>query len=395
MKDIVKLISKIKKVVVLNEFAEQDRRERGEYFNIFNVLGLTTNETRLHSALLAELLNPKGSHGMRDKFLELFIKELYPDFASKDAKVCIEHYAGCINEDYTEGGRIDILIKSADEQQAIIIENKIYASDQCNQLLRYANYASKTFSKHKILYLTLEGVASESSLGKEKIEYHPISYKTNILQWLYACHKEVANKPLVRETIAQYITLIKQLTNQIMEDKERNEIVEIATKDVDSLKSALKIGECYGDIRRKMLDSIIQVNIPIVIEKLSQLYPYEIIVEKENWTNGWPEWGFFNVKISSHNKQITILYETDDHLSESLYYGIDKDRTEGINEECWTIFEELNEWWPFGWNMCKYKKWKDTDDFIQAIEHFHEEVEEELCMILNYIKEHDIFSEQE
>jgi hypothetical protein len=48
----------------------------GENFNVFKVLGLTTNEVRTHSAFIAELLNPKGSHGQKDVFLKLFLEVL-------------------------------------------------------------------------------------------------------------------------------------------------------------------------------------------------------------------------------------------------------------------------------------------------------------------------------
>jgi len=40
-------------------------RITGENFNVFNVLKLSTSEVRTHSALLAELLNPEGSHGQK------------------------------------------------------------------------------------------------------------------------------------------------------------------------------------------------------------------------------------------------------------------------------------------------------------------------------------------
>lgn len=45
----------------------------GEEFNIFRILKLESSEVRMHSAFLAELLNPKGSHGQKDTFLKLFI----------------------------------------------------------------------------------------------------------------------------------------------------------------------------------------------------------------------------------------------------------------------------------------------------------------------------------
>ena len=45
----------------------------GEKFNIFSVLNLTSNEVRTHSAFIGELLNIKGSHGLKDIPLQLFI----------------------------------------------------------------------------------------------------------------------------------------------------------------------------------------------------------------------------------------------------------------------------------------------------------------------------------
>ncbi len=48
----------------------------GEYFNIFQVLGMETSEVGTHSQLLAELLNPKGSHGLSEVFLRLWLEQL-------------------------------------------------------------------------------------------------------------------------------------------------------------------------------------------------------------------------------------------------------------------------------------------------------------------------------
>ena len=39
-------------------------KRRGEDFNVFNVLGLWSEEVRLHSAMLAELLNLKEATGV-------------------------------------------------------------------------------------------------------------------------------------------------------------------------------------------------------------------------------------------------------------------------------------------------------------------------------------------
>lgn len=109
----------------------------GENFNVFNILGLTTNEVRTHSAFIAELLNPNGSHGKKDTFLSLFLQQMeIKDFYSEDARVVVEKHVGFISSDTTEGGNIDIIAIDKDNR-AVIIENKIYAPDQPSQLLRF------------------------------------------------------------------------------------------------------------------------------------------------------------------------------------------------------------------------------------------------------------------
>ncbi|MBX0332941.1 PD-(D/E)XK nuclease family protein [Pontibacter sp. HSC-14F20] len=50
--------------------------EKQEGFNIFSVLRSHSDEVRVHSRFIAELLNPKGSHGQGTLFLNLFLNEL-------------------------------------------------------------------------------------------------------------------------------------------------------------------------------------------------------------------------------------------------------------------------------------------------------------------------------
>ncbi|MDB5016397.1 MAG: hypothetical protein JWQ84_1229, partial [Mucilaginibacter sp.] len=108
----------------------------GENFNVFRILKLESSEVRMHSAFIAELLKPNGSHGQKDIFLKLFVNA----FCFKDnlidlqsCKVKVEESIGTISDDRTQGGRIDIVITDK-HYRKIIIENKIYAGDQDNQL---------------------------------------------------------------------------------------------------------------------------------------------------------------------------------------------------------------------------------------------------------------------
>ena len=129
------LLDSVKKVI---DNYEEKSIKSGEKFNVFSILKLENNEVRTHSALLGELLNPKGSHGMKTTFLELFLKEIFENescLIPESTSIGIEEHIGKINSDYTEGGRIDVILKDK-RNNVILIENKIYAGEQKNQLIR-------------------------------------------------------------------------------------------------------------------------------------------------------------------------------------------------------------------------------------------------------------------
>ena len=200
----------------------------GENFNIFNILNLNNKEL-IHSAFIGNLLNVQGNHGQKDLFLKLFIAEIKDLFFENDQKILllnnfetlnsyvkIEEYLGLVNYESEEGGRADIVIKNNKHQ--LVIENKIYALDQPSQLIRYKKY----YSNSPILYLTLNGDIPSNNSQKDLIngnDFICISYKNNIINWIEKCIKEMANKPIIRETLNQYLTLIKQLTNQTTNNK--------------------------------------------------------------------------------------------------------------------------------------------------------------------------------
>ena len=52
------------------------RKQSGEDFNIFSVMSMESDEVFTHSALLAELLNPSGSHGLGSAPLKLFVHRI-------------------------------------------------------------------------------------------------------------------------------------------------------------------------------------------------------------------------------------------------------------------------------------------------------------------------------
>lgn len=63
----------IGKVCLVEQERMKQKQRNGDYFNVFNTLGLWSDEVRLHSAFLAELLNPNGSHGLKNALLKEFL----------------------------------------------------------------------------------------------------------------------------------------------------------------------------------------------------------------------------------------------------------------------------------------------------------------------------------
>lgn len=153
----------------------------GGRFNMFRMCGVNHYENT-HSAIIAEFLNASGSHGLKAKLLECFVENLGEHFT-------MEHFnyakSRVRTEHSTEEGRIDILLED-NQNRAIIIENKIYAIDQPEQLKRYNRYARVYKNGYRILYLTLNGDnASEQSA--KGVSYLSISYSETIINWLEKC----------------------------------------------------------------------------------------------------------------------------------------------------------------------------------------------------------------
>lgn len=254
MEDLLKQVCRIS-----GKYNEQEHAS-GEYYNIFQVIDMPSNETAVHSAFIADLLNPRGRHRMGDKFLSLFLgMPVFKgfDFQTSGAFVFREKYIGEVTED--NGGRIDILVRESFSNKSIIIENKIYASDQNNQIRRYYNYAINQKSDFKLIYLSLFGDVhdEDKTTGNDKHteklilgdDYFTLSYEKDILQWLEKCRNEVSDKSMIREAINHYINLIKHLTNQTINSGMKKELEQLILgnpeyiRNISAIRKAIELSE--------------------------------------------------------------------------------------------------------------------------------------------------------
>ena len=338
MNDIINILNQVR--IVSRKIKEQrkEKFERGENYNIFYDLGFMSDEVHLHSMFLANLLNPKGSHGQRRKFLEAFLKMLQKSFSAisadrlvldtANASVEVEKYIG--RQTDSEGGRIDIYL--TDGKHSIIIENKIYAVDQHHQMLRYWNYGmsqkvNDTEKSFVLIYLTLDGCSpSKDSLGQDLKENDIVclSYKNDIRGWLDRCVELASRTPLVRETINQYISTIDILTNNVMEDNK--ELLDILSKE-ENLDAIYDIANNKNIVVNRIINEVF-------IPKLRDLAESKGLTMGDNCTENWMEesWAgasFYNPKW----KYLKLAFEFEHKGLDFLIFGFHAKDEDGVKRE--------------------------------------------------------------
>ena len=242
---------------------EKHEAGRRKPFNVFSVLRSPSDEVNLHSRFIHALLDYRKSPEAQRENLNDFLQHVVEkEFEEKDAKV------------ERERDNIDILISSADSKQAIVIENKIWAGDQPEQLQRYyRKLRDRGYSNIHLLYLTPHGnEPSEDSPGDH--DYETISYKDDLPPWLERCQKRAGDEPELRVSVAQYRQLVRKLTGTDLTEAYMSELKEL-------LKQGNNLALAH-DLREAMLEVHIDL-----LKKLWKAIEFELNKEIQ----GLPEKG--------------------------------------------------------------------------------------------------------
>ena len=214
----------------IKQFKKEQEKQKQRGLNNYNILTTVLkehDEVRLHSRMIASFLDPSGEHYQSTLFLDKFLEILNVSNFKIDSKNCSV---------YREYKNIDIYI--TDGHKHIILENKVYATDQPKQIKRYIEEITKKENKNLklndvlVIYLSLDRIEpSSDSLNDLSIEngiikeetkeislFKSIHYKNEILDWLEKCKYEVQNITNLNEVFRQYIDVVKMINNQY-EDK--------------------------------------------------------------------------------------------------------------------------------------------------------------------------------
>lgn len=244
-------------------------------------------------------------------FLQLFIDRLNEQlhlnvsFTYDNTKVECEKYIGSKTE--TFGGRLDNYL--TDGTCHVIIENKIYATDQENQLLRYHNFLRR-YPKNKtlLLYLSLDGEVHDmdKTTGGEEITFYTISYADFILNWLTYCRHKAIDKPLIREGIAHYLNLIKILTHQM--DNEKNDLITL-----------IKSNPKYINYISQYKDAIQEVEIGLQTDFWNQL---ETAIESKGYTVIKKSFAYYKYALDKNKNYIRKYYENNNSKYQFLEFEL-------------------------------------------------------------------------
>lgn len=338
---------------LLNEVADLSQKNdkkldaTGARFNVFRLCGVNHYENQ-HSTILAEFLNPKGTHGLKEKLLANFVKMLheivsesdnklnkfFKDFSAKNARVYTELSFDNVEEEGRKG-RLDIIIES--NKQAVVIENKIRAGDQIEQLIKYNAFAIEKYGKenYQIIYLTLDGKDASSQSG-EGVDYLKVSYEQHIIAWLEECVKIAEDRPMVRETINQYINHIKLLTNQNLDMEFEKNVLEIMLEE-NNVDAVFHIAHTFNAFKESIIEKF--------FKELAKEKELDVIEAKS--LSAIDGGVFINSKENSLER--SIRFEFTSTGFKKLAYGFKRNEPseEAIGFEKFLVEKssEPNDWW--------------------------------------------------
>jgi hypothetical protein len=323
-----------------------DKFKDRETFNAFKTIGFI-NQERMHSNFIAEMLNPRGKHGMHNKFLELFLKQVpikNECFDTANAAVVVEQRA--------DSRWMDIFISNG-KKEIIVIENKIYAGDQNRQLEDYYNFCRKKNNQVEMIYLTPVGKKPTSKSVGPVLQMEDIiciSYEKHILAWIHACLELSALpgfSPRLKCTLEMYSELLYTLINK---NKIMNAIFEELKKNKDYLKLAFDIKSSmegrnflleFPEIKSLLKNVLLNFDEEIIFES----YPaknndvdFQFIEGGEWWSLRFEDNEVYFTNDNDENRIEKPLFDTPDY-NNSLLQALLMEDIDKIND---ILYRELS-----------------------------------------------------
>ena len=194
-------------------------RWRGEV-DVFDVFRLHGDE-QFHSNLLAWLLDPRGSHGLGDLFLQRFLAGSGAARAIRAAhrpSTVVRREKSL--EFHGEYGRLDIWMLNVDANFVCAIENKVWAPESGDQLAWYRKVLARDHPGQRVhrVFLTPRGVPPDDP--EEREHWMTMSYAgiLRLVEETTAAAGDAANGDVLALLRQYAITLRRNIVPEVSND---------------------------------------------------------------------------------------------------------------------------------------------------------------------------------
>ena len=399
----------------------------------FNVLDYVKRDELGLSRIIADLLNPKASHGQETLFLRTLLGSLnktlhWPALDMRDISVVVEQVI-------TAERRIDVYVQigGGDAAHCLAIENKPYSGDQENQIKDYLEYLKEKYGERFLLiYLSPKGKGpSERSIHKkeldqwkgrfaimpyyrgqeEKDKFTAFRLPHSLAEWLGECRKncEVDRLRWFLRDAEEFCQ--RKFGGQAMTTNSEKKAVRdflLGPGDPKNLKSALAVYDSWPDVEADVCKRFLKqvcCRIEGEVKENEKLkgftsdivvkWHYEGQKKYSKWIDlYWNCWGPDEVESSISTRCPTIRLATDEKGPNGWWIGVrslipvgemasgDKKRRQSLIAQLKTAFgrgESDDDWWPW---------WEGVDDKFQnwnsLVPDLHQECEKQGCEITRY-----------
>jgi hypothetical protein len=333
-------------------------------FSVFNYI--QPDECGL-SAILRDLLDPRGSHGQGDLFLRGFLDHFWKEDTRPRGEV--EDAKTEVRTTRIEQGfrKMDVWVKFQDG--VMVIENKAWARDKKHQVRDYLKDMAP-WPKARLFYLTPDGTPpSEESIDPpsreeaEKVGRLCLLSYSRLPEWLSDCQGDCQSER-VRVFIDDFIAYLRRTFEGVRDMTDEEAIVNAAIANGDGVEAALAVAAAKDAIKDKLLDRLRQQMEMAFRESRPGKARWKLTQD----TQLREQFAGFSVEHTPSSRYALYLqFQASD--CNDLMYGVTKNHSKhvpNLAKVAACLNERLghgittNEWWP--WQRAledPYRHWRD------------------------------------
>lgn len=312
------LVSKVREMIASQGLSGRaSRAQEAPAFDVFRFMRVRENDL---SVILADLLDPRGTHGQGALFLDNFLARLETAHWKRSSAPCHVRLEHATNE----RRRIDITLTFP--HGVIGVENKPWAVDQEAQLGHYADFLSHRGRQDDwnwlLVFLCNRPPAEYSLSAGERLrlgssgQFVHFSFQDAVL-WLTNC-REKCQSSKVRYFLDDLVRFIQTAINGEMVITDRSEVVQ-TLMEPENIEAAFVIAQTLDATKRALLEDFRGK-----LESAANALGYSVEWRFTHWIRGA---GFY-LRQSAADR-LAVGFEFEGGNLTSLVWGLSDTRREG------------------------------------------------------------------